>query len=188
MASRNLSRFLGDTWGTRIIRILFTIGAVLTVASLALIPSAMGQAADAESLLSDGDRATATGAEGRAEVRERRRDGADRREVMDPEVRATVTLPDGAQQLALNDPEGAPETAYLEDWGPAPAPYEGSFEVVYDPSDPAGTVMAVTDAEEQAAYTPAGNVVIAVFFLVWTLAFAYPFYRSFKKKPEEARA
>jgi hypothetical protein len=188
VASRNLGRFLGDSWGTRIIRLLFTIGAVLTVVSLALIPAAMGQAADAESLLSDGDRATATGAEGRAEVREKRREGVDRREVMDPEVRATVGLPEGAQQLALNGPEGAPETAYQEQWAPAPAPYEGSFEVVYDPADPAGTVMAVTDAKEKADYTPTGNVIIAVFFLVWTLAFTYPFVRSFRKKPEEARA
>ncbi|MBO0609759.1 hypothetical protein [Myceligenerans salitolerans] len=188
MASRNLSRFLGDTWGTRIIRLLFTIGAVLTVVSLALIPAAMGQASDAASLLADGDRATATGAEGRAEVREKRRDGVDRREIMDPEVRATVALPDGSQQLALNDPQSAPETAYQEQWAPAPAPYEGSFEVVYDPADPAGTVTAVADAEERADYTPAGNVAIAVFFVVWTLAFAYPFYRSFTKKPEPARA
>ncbi|MBE1877973.1 hypothetical protein [Myceligenerans pegani] len=188
MASRTLGRFLGDTWGTRIIRLLFTIGAVLTVASLALIPAALGQAGAAEDLLSDGARATATGAEGRAEVRERLRDGMDRREVMDPEVRATVALPDGSQQLTLNDPEGAPETAYQENWAPAPAPYEGSFEVAYDPSDPAGTVMAVTDAEEKAGYTPVGNVVLAVFFLVWTLAFAYPFYRTFKKQTEPAQA
>ncbi|RPF23290.1 hypothetical protein [Myceligenerans xiligouense] len=187
MASRTLGRFLGDTWGTRVIRLLFTIGAVLTVMALALIPAAMGQAADAENLLSDGDRATATGAEGRAAVREKQRDGVDRREVMDPEVRATVALPDGSQQLALNDPESAPKTAYQEAWSPAPAPYEGSFEVVYDPADPAGTVMAVTDAEEKAGYTPTGNVVIAVFFLVWTLAFTYPFYRTFRT-PQPAQA
>lgn len=179
-----LGKFLGDSWGTRIIRILFVIGAVLTVAFLALIPGQMGAASDAEALLSDGERATATSAEGRAIVREKKRDGVDRRETMDPEVRAMVSLPTGTETLALNGPEGAPETAYQEEWGPAPAPYEGSFEVVYDTADPAGTVMAVTDAQEKADYTPVGNVVLAVFFLVWTLAFAYPFYRSFKKTPE----
>jgi hypothetical protein len=181
VASRNLSRFLGDTWGTRIVRLLFTIGAVLTVVSLAAIPGAMGQAAAAEKLLSDGERATATSAEGRAEVRETRREGQDRRSLMDPEVRATVALPDGSQQLALHDPQGAPATAYQQQWAPAPAPYEGSFEVVYDATDPAGTVTAVTDAAERAAYTPTGNVVIAVFFLVWTLAFTYPFVRGFRR-------
>jgi hypothetical protein len=184
----NLGRILGDTWGTRVIRLLFVIGAVMTVMSLALIPAAMSQADDAEGLLSDGERATATSAEGRAKVREKHREGVDRREIMDPEVRAVVTFPDGVETVELNGPEGAPETAYQRNWAPAPAPYEGSFEVVYDPADPAGTIMAVSDAEENAAFSPGGNVILAAFFLVWTLAFAYPCYRSVKKKAAPGQA
>ncbi|GAB4086912.1 hypothetical protein GCM10028784_35420 [Myceligenerans cantabricum] len=190
MASRrsNLGTFLGDTWGTRIIRLLFVVGAVLMVTLLALVPFGMRDARNAEGLLSDGERVTATAAEGQAPVRERNRsDAPDKREIMDPQVRASVSLPDGTQTLDLNAPEGAPKTAYQETWAPAPAPYEGSFEVVYDAADPGGTVMAVTDAEEKADYSPAGNVILAVFFLVWTLAFAYPFFRSFRRKPAPAQ-
>lgn len=182
-----LGKFLGDSWPTRIIRILFVFGAVLTVAFLALIPGRMGAANDAEALLSDGERATATSAEGRAVVREKRREGVDRRETMDAEVRAAVSLPEGIETLELHGPEGAPKTAYQQNWGPAPAPYEGSFEVVYDAADPAGTVMAVTDAQERADFTPTGFVVLAVFFGIWTLAFAVPFSRTLRKKPESSQ-
>lgn len=181
-----LGRMLGDSWGTRIIRILFLVGAVLTVAFLALIPADMGEANAAKALLSDGERATATGAQGRAEVREKNRSGVDRREIMDPQVKASVALADGSiRELTLNDPDGAPETAYQQDWAPAPAPYQGTFDVVYAAADPAGTVMAVTDAQEEADYTPVGSFVLAGLSLLFTLAFLFPFLRTLRK-PEHA--
>lgn len=138
-----------------------------------------GEQRVAERLVETGVRTTASGAE--VHVVRVGRAGA-----LDADaVRAVVDLPHGPAEVYLVgawvDGEEIGETG----WHPAPAPYAGTFDVLRDPQD-AGTVMAVPDVEHAAT---GDDVETGAVLLggagAWTVAFAWPVWRSF---PESTRA